>query len=106
MTDASQNGGAGVNLVWTSINGSHESLGFRQGNVDTLLTGVSGPVHIRVVANLTARTYSVAVNNTVIQSNIAFDSNVPVDTVRFFTDGLHHQNFSGRTFDNVVITGP
>ncbi|HEU0021931.1 MAG TPA: Ig-like domain-containing protein, partial [Dehalococcoidia bacterium] len=107
MSDASQNGGAGVNLVWTSINGAHESLAFRQGNVDTLLTEVSGPgQRIRVVANLTTKTYSVAVNGQVIQSNIAFDSNVSLNTVRFFTDALHHQNFPGRSFDNVTINIP
>jgi hypothetical protein len=106
MSDTSQNGGAGVNLIWTSIGGNHQSLGFRQGNNVTLLTEVSGPAQIRVVANLVSKTYSVAVNGTVIQSNIAFDSNVPLDTVRYFTDGLNEANFAGRTIDNVTITGP
>jgi hypothetical protein len=103
MSDASQNGGAGVNLIWTSINGTHQSLGYRKAGVNTPLAVVSGPRTISVVADLNARTYSVAVDGAVAGTGIPFDANVSLDTVRFFTDGLNETNFSGRTIDNLSI---
>jgi hypothetical protein len=43
MSPNSQNAGAGVNLVWTSINGTHQSLGYRKSGVNTALAVLSGP---------------------------------------------------------------
>jgi hypothetical protein len=104
MTDASQNGGAGVNLIWTSIGGSHERLGYRDGSGDHLLEPLSGARHITVVADLTTNTYSVNAGGGTVHGGIPFDADVPLSQVRFFTDRLNEEKFSGRTFDNVIIT--
>jgi hypothetical protein len=104
MNDGSQNAGAGINLVWTTINGTHQSLGRRKAGVDTALAVVSGPAHISVVADLDAQTYLVAVDGSVVGAGIPFDANGPLDSVRFLTDSLNEANLSGRTIDNVIIT--
>jgi hypothetical protein len=103
MSDASQDGGAGVNLVWTSIGGVHQTLGSRKSGANAALAVVSGPKHISVAADLGTHTYSVAVEGSTVGSGLPFDANVSLNTVRFLTDSLNEQNFSGRTFDNVVI---
>jgi len=106
MSDNSQDVGAGVNLIWTRINGAHQSLGYHQGGVNTALAVMSGPAHISVAADLDAQTYSVAVDGAMVQSGIPFDTNVSLDTVRFFTSNLEGTKFSGRSIDNVVIITP
>ncbi|HEU0021059.1 MAG TPA: hypothetical protein VFR55_05215, partial [Dehalococcoidia bacterium] len=107
MSDTSQSGGAGVNLIWTSISGVHQTLGYTKTGVNTPLTVISsGPhtPHISVTADLDAKRYSVAVNGTSVGTGILFDANVAsLDTVRFLTDGVNEANFSGRTFDNVLV---
>jgi hypothetical protein len=103
MSGASQNAGVGVNLIWTSIDGVHQSLGYSQGGIDTALDVLSGLAHISVVADRDSQTYSVAVDGGVVQSGVPFDANVPLDTVRFLTDGVNEQHFAGRAFDNVVV---
>jgi uncharacterized membrane protein len=104
MSDSAPYAGAGVSLVWTVINGVHQSLGYRQGGVDNALAVLSGPAAISVTADLDRRTYSVSVNGAVLGSGIPFAANVALDTVRFLTTNLNEENISGRTFDNVVIT--
>ena len=106
MSDNSQDVGAGVNLIWTRINGAHQSLGYHQGGVTTALAVMSGPAPISVVADLDAQTYSVAVDGAMVQSGIPFDTNVSLDTVRFFTNNLEGTKFSGRSIDNVIIITP
>jgi hypothetical protein len=106
MSDSDLSDGTGVNLIWTKIDGTDETLGYSQAGVNTALAGVSGLASITVVADLDASTYSVVVNGTPVGSNIPFDANVDLNTVRFSTDGLNEANFSGRTFDNVSVLGP
>jgi hypothetical protein len=107
MSDGSQNEGAGVNLVWTNIDGTDESLGYRQGTVDTALTVVSGPAHISVVADLAVRTYSVSVGGAPVGAGIPFDANVAsLNLVRFFADNLNEENFSGRSIDSLKLISP
>jgi hypothetical protein len=103
MSDSALYAGAGVNLVWTVINGVHQSLGYRQGGIDNALAVLSGPAAISVTADLDARTYSVSVNGAVLGTGIPFARHVSLDTVRFLTTNLNEENISGRTFDNVVI---
>ena len=46
---------------------------------------------ITVNVDLAARTYLVAVNDTVVRQGIPFDQAVgALDTIRFFTDTLNH----------------
>jgi hypothetical protein len=103
MSDSGLDDGIGVNLVWANIGGVHQSLGYRDGGVETALAVVSGPVHISVDADLDAGTYTVAVDGGAVRSGMPFDAEVPLDTVRFLTNNLNGQNFSGRAIDNVVL---
>ncbi|UCG12260.1 MAG: hypothetical protein JSU72_17455, partial [Deltaproteobacteria bacterium] len=103
MTDASQDAGVGINLIWTRINGDHETLGYRHGGEVTPLTTLSGIAHVTVIADLDHHTYEVTVDGSVVQSQLPFDNLVNVDTVRFFPDGVGDINFSGRSFDNLQI---
>jgi hypothetical protein len=101
----SQDAGAGVNLVWSVIDGEHQSLGYGDGGSITPLHKLSGPAHISVTADLNDHTYSVSVDGHLVERGIPFDNSVPLNTVRFLTDQLNEKMFSGRTFDNVLITG-
>jgi hypothetical protein len=103
MSNASQDAGVGVNLIWTKLGDNHETLGYRRGGSDTPLVTVSGAAHIRVEADLGAHTYKVAIDGTTVASGIPFDRLVDLDTVRFFTDSLNEIPFSGRSFDNLEI---
>jgi hypothetical protein len=103
MSDSEPDAGIGVNLIWTSIDGAHQSLGYRAGGILTPLAVVSGPAAVSVDVDLDGRTYSVAVDGVVAGSGIPFDGEVTLDTVRFLTDNLNEQNFSGRAFDKVTI---
>jgi hypothetical protein len=103
MSDSGQDDGIGVNLIWTSIDGAHQSLGYIVGGFLTPLAVLSGSAAISVDVDLDARAYSVAVDGGVVQNVIPFDANVSLNTVRFLTDNLNERNFSGRAIDNVVI---
>ena len=103
MVDTDQDLGVGVNLVWTRIDGVHESLGYRQGGGVTALTTLSGLARVSVVVDLDQYTYEVAIDGTVVQSQVAFDHLVEVDTVRFFVDAMGDANFAGRSFDQVEV---
>jgi PKD repeat protein len=106
MTNSSQDGGVGVNLVWTSLPRTQEILGYRRSGALTNLQVVSGAVHLSVLADLNTDTYQVLVGGTSIGSGIPFDKAVDLDTVRLFTDGLNETSFSGRCFDNLTIEVP
>jgi RHS repeat-associated protein len=45
-----QNAGVGVNLVWTEIGGTHETLAYRQGGTETALTTVTGTLQTTVIS--------------------------------------------------------
>jgi hypothetical protein len=96
--------GIGVNLMWAPL-GNHEQLGYRAGGVASALTQVSGAAAIRVVVDLNASTYDVMVDGVTVGADLPMDNVAAVDTVRFFTDALNENNFSGRAFDNVRVTG-
>jgi lysophospholipase L1-like esterase len=106
MSDNDPRAGVGVNLVWTQVDGVHETLAYQQGGAISGLVQVSGPAHISVVANLDANTYQVGVNGVTVSSDLPLDNAVNLDTVRYFTDALNEQNFTGRCFDNVAISTP
>src|SRR5690606_25946733 len=50
-------------------------------------------------------TYDVYVDGALARAGIPFDVPVTLDTVRFFTDVLNEQNFSGRSFDSMTLAG-
>jgi hypothetical protein len=101
--------GVGVNLRWGSFSNVHQNLVARQ---DTTLGGptaiaiVSGPARVSVRVDLSARTYSVAIDGGEVRSGLFFDDLgvEKLDTVRLFTYNLNETSFAGRTFDNVVIS--
>jgi hypothetical protein len=103
MSENDQDGGVGINLVWSAIGASHEILAYRRGGAENGLLPLSGTATIEVVADLDQWTYDVSVNGVLVQAQIPFDNAVGLDTVRFFTDGLNELNFSGKGFDNLEI---
>ncbi|NLG71742.1 MAG: hypothetical protein GX495_06855 [Chloroflexi bacterium] len=105
MSDDSQHLGIGVHLLWEGFGGPHETLAARRAGVSTPLQVVSGPAQVRVTADLDAHTYDVRVNGVLVGSGLPFDHEVDIDTVRFMTHELAEQNFLGRCFDNLLITG-
>jgi hypothetical protein len=105
--------GVGVDLRWGLFDNTDQNLVARQDATrggPTALKVISGPTRLSVTADLTAGTYSVKVDGAVVGSGLSFDNLDTVsilDTVRFFTNRLDEQNFSGRTIDNLSIaTGP
>jgi hypothetical protein len=107
---ATQSTGVGVNLRWGSFNNVDQSLVARQDATKggpTALTVISGPAHLLVTADLVTRTYSVSIDGILVGSGLSFDQLGTVstlDSVRFFTNKLNEQNFSGRTIDNVMVS--
>jgi hypothetical protein len=100
----------GVNLRWGGFGDVDQSLVARQDATrggPTPLTVISGPTHVSVNVNLATRTYSVTIDGVVVGSALNFDNLGTVsrlDTVRFLTNNLDEANFSGRTFDNVIVS--
>jgi len=104
MTVDSIDAGVAVNLVWTRIGGVDQQLGFRRGGAVTALRAVNGAATVRVTASLAQATYDVAIDGAVVRSQVPFDSTVPLNSVRLFTDALNEVNFAGRSFDSLSIT--
>jgi hypothetical protein len=100
----------GVNLRWGGFGDVDQRLVARQAasmGGPTPLTIISGPTHVSVTVSLATRTYSVTIDGVVVGSGLSFDNPGTVsklDTVRFWTNNMNESNFSGRTFDNVIIT--
>ena len=103
MLTTDQNAGVAVNLVWTPIGVVHQMLGVIKSGEITSVNLLKGLNKIKVIANFNTKTYNIEINDILVKSDIVFDNDVPIDTVRFFTDGLNEVNFSGRSFDNVLI---
>jgi hypothetical protein len=107
---SNQFNGVGVNLRWGGFGDVDQSLVARQDATrggPTPLTVISGPTHVSVNVNLATRTYSVTIDGVVVGSALNFDNLGTVsrlDTVRFLTNNLDEANFSGRTFDNVIVS--
>ncbi|HSC29077.1 MAG TPA: Ig-like domain-containing protein, partial [Vicinamibacterales bacterium] len=104
LQDNAVDQGVGVNLVWTGDGGVHQQLGSRRDGTNTPLAVVSGLARIKVSIDLDAHTYTVFLNDVAVGQGLPFeDPVVTLDTVRFFTDGVNHQNFAGRRFDDVAV---
>ena len=97
--------GVAVNLKWggpTEGLLAHEGLGYVVGGAVNEVTTVSGLQTVVVQADLDAQNYSIDVNGQLV-GLIPFDNAVPIDTVRFFTNGLSQVNFASRLVDNVFV---
>jgi hypothetical protein len=107
---SNQFNGVGVNLRWGGFGDVDQRLVARQDasmGGPTPLIVISGPTHVSVTVNLATRTYSVTIDGVVVGSGLNFDnlgSVSKLDTVRFWTNDLNESSFSGRTFDNVIIS--
>lgn len=104
MSGQSQDSGIGVNLIWTVVGNTHELLAYRRQGVLIGLQVISGAARLRIEADLASKSYQVFVNGLLIAQDIPFDQDVKLDTVRYFTDGLNEAYFSGRCFDNLIIS--
>jgi hypothetical protein len=105
------NTGVGVDLRWGNNGGFQQRLVARQNGggagVQPLVDTFSGIRHLTVTVDLASRTYSVNIDGNVVGSNLAFDDSVNVttlNTVRFLTNSLLATSFTGRTFDNVLVS--
>jgi len=106
LTNTTSDAGVAVNLVWQNLNGDQQSLTHKASSNYSKIANISGDNHITIEANVDTNTYTLYINDVLVASDLAFDRDVSIDTVRFMTDGLNEQNFSGRYFDNVEIMIP
>jgi hypothetical protein len=115
--NGSQFTGVGVDLRWGHFSGSgDQALVARQnggGASVTPLAVISGPTRLSVTVDLdpVPPKYSVTITSgsvgTVVVDGLDFDDSGGVsqlDTVRFITNNLDEPSFSGRAFDNVIIS--
>jgi hypothetical protein len=110
-TLSNPNTGVGVDLRWGNNGGFQQRLVARQNGggagVQPLDDAFSGTRHLTVTVDLATGTYSLNIDGAVVGSNLAFDDSANVttlDTVRFLTNNMLVTSFSGRTFDNVVVS--
>ena len=104
MTPDDQESGTGISLLWSPLDGSHETLAYRSGGSDHALATIQGRTALSVLANLDQGIYEVRVDGQVVGTSIPLDQVAALDTVRFFTDNVNHDNFTGRTFDDLRIS--
>jgi len=98
------NAGVAANLVWTDIGGNHESLGYAVSGAYTSIAQVSGSLTVEIVADLDTQTYAVFLDGTGVLCGVPFDNAVDIDTIRIISDQINDNNFSGRRFDDVVVS--
>jgi len=95
--------GVAVNLVWSAIDGVHETLGYYDGTAPSPLSSLSGLASLTVIADPTAGTYEVLIDQASVGAGIAFDQAVAINSIRIFTGQLDETNFNGRCFDSMVV---
>jgi hypothetical protein len=103
MTASSATAGVGLNLVWGRIGGADQTLGYRRGGATTAIRPLSGRATIRVLVDVAALTYDVYVDGQSVETRIPLEANVAFSAMRFFSDGVEEQAFSGRTFDSITV---
>jgi len=117
---ASHTTGVAVSLIWTDPgNGitDHEGFGTSDGATYTQIGVVTGPdgyndggdATVTVSVDLDANTYDITItgdglfSGTGTATGVAFDNNVDIDTVRFYTNSLNIANFNHHEIDDVLI---
>lgn len=103
MSPDSATAGVGVDLVWGSVGGVDQALGYGRAGASTALMPLTGPATIRVRVDVDALVYDLYANGQLVESQLQLDTPVAFDTVRFFTDGVDEAAFSGRTFDSITV---
>jgi len=81
-------------------------LAYSQLGVFSPITQINKLTQIDVSADFDSFTYSVLIDGVEMASGVSFNSNVPINTVRFMTNQLGEGNFSDRCFDNLVVGTP
>ncbi len=108
MVDANpEEPGVAVNLVWGGTGDgltTEGGLGYvADGTVTEITNANSGEVEVWITADLDSSTYEVSVEGTSVGS-IAFENtNVEIDTIRFYGHHLDTTQLSNATIDNIRI---
>ena len=105
MSADDQNTGVGVNLIWSRLGRVHESLGYRTAVRDTGVVQIRGLTHLTVIADVDAQSYEVRVDDVTV-AVAPFHNPVALDTVRFLADAVNERNFTGKSFDAVLLRRP
>ena len=103
MTASSATAGVGIDLVWGRIGGAEQTLGYRKAGATTALVPLTGHAAIRVHVDFAALAYEVYVDGQKVGSPIPLETATAIDTMRFFTDGVNEESFSGRSFDSISV---
>ena len=103
MTAASATTGVGIDLVWGRIGGVDQTLGYRKAGATTALKPLTGHAAIRVRVDFATLAYDVYVDGQKVGSPIPLETAIAIDTMRFFTDGVNEEAFSGRSFDSISV---
>jgi VCBS repeat-containing protein len=104
MTAGSATAGVGVNLVWGRIGGVDQTLGYRRAGATTALVALTGHAKIRVRVDVGALAYDVYLDGQRVGTAIPLETSAAAfNTMRFFTDGMDEQAFSGRSFDTITV---
>ncbi|MEX2030590.1 MAG: DUF5060 domain-containing protein [Anaerolineales bacterium] len=103
--------GIAINLVWTAVDGVHETLASYHAGTAVPLTVLSGQASVVVVVDPASGTYEVRVDRTTVGNGIPFQQVVALNTIRVLTSQLEGANFQGRCFDSLAVsrregTGP
>ena len=105
MNAGSTTAGVGVNLVWGRIGGVDQTLGYRRAGATTALAPLTGHGTIRVHVDIGALAYDVYLDGQRVGTAIPLETSAATfNTMRFFTDGVDEQAFSGRSFDAISVT--
>jgi parallel beta-helix repeat protein len=106
----SESAGVAVNLKWGGPNNgltNHEGFGYVQsGSAHQLgiVSGGAGNDHsVEVQANLDSHRYSLIVDGETWASGVAFENNLPINSLRFYAWQVSASNFAYRQFDDVAL---
>jgi hypothetical protein len=105
MSADDQDAGVGVNLIWSRLGRVHESLGYRTAVRDTGVVQIRGLTHLTVIADVDAQSYEVRVDDVTV-AVAPFHNPVALDMVRFLADAVNERNFTGKSFDAVLLRRP
>jgi serine/threonine protein kinase len=106
-TDTFANAGVGPSLLWAGPDQGmrdQDGLGYEIGQAVTEAEVVSGAADVEVVANVSAGSYDLYVDDVLRASGVSFSSaQTAVDEVRFLTWKVNQVNFGSRQFDYTYV---
>ncbi len=107
QADTFANAGVGPSLLWAGPDQGmrdQAGLGYQVGQAVTEAGVVSGAADVEVVANVSAGSYDLYVDDVLRASGVAFSSaQTAIDEVRFLTWQVNHVNFPSRQFDYTYV---